>query len=56
MLPPVVDALSYLHGRGMVFGHLKPSNIMVVDDLLKLPVDSMVGGAGGKTPVGARHL
>jgi TonB family protein len=43
MVPPVLDALSYLHGRGMVFGHLKPSNIMVVDNLLKLPVDSMVG-------------
>ncbi len=48
MLPPVVDALSYLHGQGMVFGHLKPSNIMVVDNLLKLPLDSMVGGAVGK--------
>ncbi len=49
MLRPVLDALQYLHGRGMVFGHLKPSNIMVVDNLLKLPVDSMAGGVGPKT-------
>jgi TonB family protein len=49
LLPPVIDALSYLHGRSMIFGHLKPSNIMVVDDLLKLPLDSMAGGAGAKT-------
>jgi TonB family protein len=49
MLPPVVDALSYLHGQGMVFGHLKPSNIMVVDNLLKLPLDNMVGRGGAKT-------
>ncbi len=51
MLPPVVDALSYLHGHGMVFGHLKPSNIMVVDNLLKLPLDSIGGGAGAKIQV-----
>lgn len=47
MLPPVAEALMYLHGRGMVFGHLKPSNIMVVDNLLKLPLDSMATGRGG---------
>ncbi len=49
MVPPVVDALSYLHGQGMVFGHLKPSNIMVVDNLLKLPLDSIAGRAVAKT-------
>jgi TonB family protein len=27
----------------MAFGHLKPTNIMVVDNLLKLPLDSMGG-------------
>jgi TonB family protein len=49
MLPPVLDALLYLHGQGIVFGHLKPSNIMVVDNLLKLPLDSVAGEAGVKT-------
>jgi TonB family protein len=41
MLNPVLDALSYLHQKGFVHGHLKPSNIMVVDDQLKLSCDSL---------------
>jgi TonB family protein len=46
MLGPVLDVLSYLHGRGFVHGHLKPSNILVVDDQLKLSSDSL--SAAGK--------
>jgi TonB family protein len=49
MLPPVVDALSYLHGRRMAFGHLKPSNIMVVDNQLKLPLDGRPARGGANT-------
>jgi TonB family protein len=41
MLGPVLDTLSYLHGKGFVHGHVKPSNIMVVDDQLKLAGDSL---------------
>ena len=41
MLDPVLDALFYLHGKGFVHGHLKPSNIMVVGDRLKLSLDSL---------------
>ena len=41
MLLPVVDALFYLHGKGLVHGHLKPSNLLVVDDRLKLSGDSL---------------
>src|ERR1700758_913532 len=41
MLDPILDVLSYLHGRGFVHGHLKPSNIMVVDNQLKLSADSI---------------
>jgi len=40
MLHPVLDALSYLHGKGFVHGHLKPSNIMVVENQLKLSWDN----------------
>jgi serine/threonine protein kinase len=39
MLVSVLDALSYLHQKGFVHGHVKPSNIMVVEDQLKLSVD-----------------
>jgi TonB family protein len=39
MLSPVVETLAFLHGKGMVYGHLKPSNIMVVENQLKLASD-----------------
>jgi len=41
MLPPVVAVLSYVHEKGLVHGHIKPSNIMVVDNQLKLSCDSI---------------
>ena len=41
MLPSIMDALSYLHGRGLVHGALAPSNIMAVGDRLKLSVDGL---------------
>ena len=49
MLGPLLDALSYLHRKGFVHGHLKPSNILVVDDQLKLSWDNLhVAGESGK--------
>jgi TonB family protein len=52
MLDPVLDALVYLHGKGFVHGHLKPSNIMVVGDRLKLSLDSLqaIGQPGEHFP------
>jgi TonB family protein len=41
MLGPIFDALAYLHGQGLVHGRIKPSNIMVVGDGVKLPVESV---------------
>jgi TonB family protein len=41
MLEPVLDTLAYLHGQGFVHGHLKPSNILAVDDRLKLAGDDL---------------
>jgi TonB family protein len=39
MLGPVLGALSYLHQRGLTHGHLRPTNIMVIDDHVKLSPD-----------------
>ncbi|MFZ0630564.1 MAG: TonB family protein [Acidobacteriaceae bacterium] len=41
MLDPILEALSLLHSRHLVHGHLKPSNIMVVGDRLKLSTDRL---------------
>ena len=42
MLAPILDALSYLHGEGLVHGHLKPSNVLVVDNEVKLSSDGLL--------------
>jgi TonB family protein len=41
LLPPVLDAVSYLHGRGMVHSRIKPSNILAVGNQLKLSADQI---------------
>lgn len=41
LLPPLLDALSYLHSRGLVHGRVKPSNIVAVADQVKLSSDSV---------------
>jgi TonB family protein len=42
MLDPVVDALVYLHGKGLAHGHVKPSNILAAGDYLKLASDTVI--------------
>ena len=37
----ILDVLSYLHGEGFIHGHLKPANIMGVDNQLKLSSDGL---------------
>ncbi|HYB62045.1 MAG TPA: TonB family protein [Methylomirabilota bacterium] len=41
MLKPAVDALAYLHAKGLVHGRIKPSNIMANGDQLKLSTDGL---------------
>jgi TonB family protein len=41
MLPPVLDALTYIHGHGLVHGRLRPSNIMAIGDQLKISRDGL---------------
>jgi TonB family protein len=50
MLAPALGALEYLHKQGFVHAHLKPSNIMAVDDCLKLSSDG-VCRAGAKDEI-----
>jgi TonB family protein len=49
MLAHVLDVLAYLHSKGFVHGHIRPSNIMAVDDQLKVSSDglSRVGESRG---------
>ena len=46
MLSPVVNALEFLHAQGYAHGRLKPSNLLVVNDQLKLSGDCIALAAG----------
>ena len=41
MAGPIVEALQFLHGKGWVHGHVKPANILAVEDRLKLSSDGI---------------
>jgi len=41
MLDPVLAALTYLHGQGLVHSHLKPSNVLAIGDQLRLSTDAI---------------
>ncbi len=41
MLDPVLDALAYVHGHGLVHGRVKPSNILAAVDQLKISSDCL---------------
>jgi TonB family protein len=41
MLLPALDALTFLHRQGLVLGHLRPANVLVVNDQIKLASDSI---------------
>ena len=53
MLPPLLDALSYLHEKGFVHGRIKPSNVLAVGDQLKLSTDQAIA-AGEATSIRRR--
>jgi outer membrane biosynthesis protein TonB len=40
MLPPILQGLSQLHANNLIHGQLKPANIVVVNDVLKLTTDT----------------
>src|SRR6266550_282102 len=41
MLPPILKALSHLHGSGLVHGRVKPSNILAIADQVKVSSDTL---------------
>jgi TonB family protein len=41
MIPPILEALAFLHSRNLVQGQLKPANVLVVDDQIKLASDTV---------------
>ena len=42
MLDPILNALEYLHQAGFVHAHLKPSNVLVVENDIRLSSDALV--------------
>jgi len=48
MLGPVFNTLGYMQAQGYVHGRLKPSNILVVADRLKLSADCIALAAGNR--------
>jgi outer membrane biosynthesis protein TonB len=52
LLVPTLEAMAFLHRRNLVLGQLKPSNILVVNDQVKLASDT-VRPAGESAPTGA---
>ena len=39
MLPPTAEALAFVHRSGFAHGHIRPSNVMAVDNQLKISAD-----------------
>ena len=54
LLEPALDALAFIHGKSLVHGRLKPSNVMAAGDQLKLSSDSLVrtGDPAGRRETG----
>src|SRR5258708_3214908 len=52
MLRPILRALQFVHEKGLVHGHIQPSNILAVGDEVKLSSDalSMAGERSGGAP------
>jgi TonB family protein len=44
LLPALLDALSFLHGKGFVHSRVKPSNVHAMGDELKLSADQIMAG------------
>jgi len=52
MLGPTLEALAYLHSKGLVHGHLTPANVLASGDQLKLSSDGISRIGARRGPVG----
>lgn len=53
VLHAVLGVLTYIHGKGFVHGHIKPSNIMAVGDQVKVSSDGLCGAGESSRVLGA---
>jgi serine/threonine protein kinase len=51
-LQPLLDALAYIHAKGFVHGHIKPTNIMAVGDQIKVSSDGLCGAGESSRVLG----
>jgi serine/threonine protein kinase len=56
MLPPTLDALAYLHQNQLIHGHLKTSNVLAVNDQLKLASDTIRSSSNAPSDIWAFGL
>jgi len=56
VLPPALDALAFLHRKRLVHGQLKPPNILVVNDQLKLASDTVRPAGASRVSVAKSSL
>jgi TonB family protein len=55
-LQPLLDALSYIHAKGFVHGHIKPANIMAVGDQIKVSSDGLCGAGESSRVLGTPSI
>ena len=56
MLLSVLDALAYVHGKGFVHGHIKPTNIMAVGEQIKVSSDGLFGAGESSRVLGTPSM
>jgi TonB family protein len=56
MLPLTLDALGFLHSKDLVQGQLKPSNILVIDNQLKLASDTIRPAGEATASIGSLSM
>jgi len=52
LLPPVLEALAYVHRQGFVHGHLKPANILAAQERVKLSCDGLATAGEASSELG----